>query len=288
MNRPDHVERVNIGPMARQINETGLDEFPDNQNWHPGMKAEKYALTAIFIDRIVTRANAGRVKRPPFGLRFEDKTLTPKRLDHAAPFNTVQMGMFETLEFTKDDELKDFVKNNLPENVLAVYHRLHSLGALVGDRSNMDGGLDFACVFMSAVCEAIPRFSPDVQDPDVLAERAKNSAPLVLKVAAANMANVQLCLNSLTATLSQSEPFSRFRPDSVEIGEIGGKEQLVISEKGMERLKWNGVEDLAVGRGVTIGCPALVNFGEGSAIQTLWDWHVDVARQIYPLIARTK
>ena len=57
---------------------------------------------------------------------------------------------------------------------------------------------------------------------------------------------------------------------------------LTIPETARQRLKeridgW----EVPVHDSPTAGCPAMVNFGEDSALKNMWDWHVDIAGTIY-------
>ena len=41
-------------------------------------------------------------------------------------------------------------------------------------------------------------------------------------------------------------------------------------------------------RGPRLTCPALIDFGEGSAMQRLWYWHVAVGETLYQYLYPTK
>lgn len=114
---------------------------------------------------------------------------------------------------------------------------------------------------------------------------ARNSYPLVLQLAMTNLERgpIGILMPSLLG-----RPFPP-NPKYYAIDGSGNKARLVIAKMGTEQLRKVGGEELKdfrSGKSPTVGCPAMINFGDGSAINKLWNWHVEIAEKIYPVLAR--
>ncbi len=294
-------QRINIGPLARQIRNEGLEmlgqrsfQWSDNLSaFYSEAKPEVYALTAVLIDGVITRAQGARVLRPPFGLIYfpygpsaGSITLSQEDIDRDRPFNTIQMAMFGTLMDAQTEEIEGIKTGNAPTNIQQVYWRLVDIMSNyipANAEFSLSGGIDFASVIMSGTAQIIPTLARDAS-PDKLIEIARNSLPIVTRFAAGNVDHNTRFLRTLVTDESWKEHYLKFRTDCFKIKDVGAATQLVLSEHGEQRLRNAGIDNLMVGNSPTIGCPALVNFGEGSAINLLWNWYVDVAREVYPLV----
>lgn len=296
-------ERINIAPLARQLRNEGLSDnlrttsdtsyssFLQGGDFYIDNKPEVYALTAVLIDRIIGRAHSAREQRQPFGLvyfpigpQYGGYVLSPDDIDSEHPFHTLQMAFFGTLVAAQADEMEEIENGTAPENIRRVYKRLIDVVSPVmpiRTEFGLQSGIDFAAVVMSASAEIIPRLQGDT-NAKKLTEIARNSIPLIVRLAAGNRQHNIRGLDALTTAESRDNHYPEFRSDCFEVRDVGATTQLVLSEGGIQRLKDFGIDDLRVGDSPTIGCPALVNFGEGSAVNLLWNWYVDVANDIYP------
>lgn len=309
----ERENRINIAPLARQIKEGLFTEVRhyggfsvlgvEQLHLYSKLKPELYALSAVFIDEVVKKALDSRNELQPFGLvtlndakdgyrvaKFQD-------LDEIYPFVSVTRYMWDTFGTLVDQEIREIESGRSSPPIESVYKRLKELVSLV--HSNIDSpvvwrryknvetfiksGFNFAAVVMGGLTEVIIRVDGNLDNPQGLLQIAKNSYPLVAELAMSNTEKADIAHILQGWPFEVSLPFP-FVSKYFAIEGVGDEARLVISKVGEERLVTRGIslEDLASGRSPTLGCPAMVNFGDGSAVKKLWDWHVEIAEKIYP------
>ncbi len=290
----------------------GEDTFLDGATFfekHKAIKQELYSLTAVIADEVVRDAYVQRSYRSPFGLM----TLREPGDEHLIPLSEAKTGNFRVV--TKSDidsfypffSVSDFVRETLfmsmadicsqasarltsPE-LTSVYTRLqHILRKLNPhfpyERANrfeggaegfLASGINFAAVTMTGLLDTIDKLAAaectGVQEQQ---EIAKNSYPLVMKLASGEFERVVKAVN----VLSTAYPGNHLMFDSTcfEIANKGNGRALEISLAGKLALEAEGLslDGANSFEGTVVGCPATVNFGEGSAVSLLWDWHVEI------------
>ncbi|OGH30518.1 MAG: hypothetical protein A3E40_02640 [Candidatus Levybacteria bacterium RIFCSPHIGHO2_12_FULL_37_9] len=316
----NNENRVNITSFARQIKEGKMLEARDYPllqafssdeemwEWHSKVKPELYALTAVFTDKLVGTAYDSRNNRQPFGLlKLDDseKDLSSYRvaelrdLDNMFPFVSITSYMWDTFSIVLDKEIREVEAGTSSPIMESVYRRLNVLLNLLRKNMGEDHitqfryrdiypfiitGSNFAATVMGGMIEVIPRVEGSVENPQRLTSIAKNSYPLVAKLAMANMDKLNFVGALQGIPLKDLVLPFPFRSRYFEIEGAGDEARLELSKEGKEQLKKSGLawEELGIGRSSTIGCPAMVNFEDGSAVKKLWDWHVEIAEKIYP------
>ena len=296
--------RINITSVARQIREKGLG-FDKPYVAQGGflevfseVKPELYALTAIFADGIVKKAYEERVNRQPFGLITQDigyHVAGYEDLQGVHPFIKISMCMRYTLMSSVDKEIEEVEAGRSSPRLDPIYQRLKELVDLLRYNctnetdiarykdvaSLIKGGVNTATNVMAGIIGVIPRVDRNLNDSQRLVQIARNSYPLVAELAMINIENMQRVEFLLPTLFGLPFPF-KARYFTIEGADNNSR--LTISKNGIRELSKNGssLEDLGVGKSPTVGCPAMVNFEDGSAIKKLWDWHVEIAEKIYP------
>jgi len=314
----NNENRVNITSFARQIKKGKMfeaREYPLLQafssdeemwEWHSKVKTELYALTAVFTDKLVGRAYDLRNNRQPFGLlKLDDSEKDSYRvaklsdLDNMFPFVSITTYMWDTFSIALDKEIREIEAGTSSPITESVYRRLNVLLNLLRENIGENHmtqfrygniypfiitGSNFAATVMGGMIEVIPRVEGSVENPQRLTSIAKNSYPLVAKLAMANMDKLNFVGALQGVPLEDLVLPFPFRSRYFEIEGAGDEARLEVSKEGKEQLEKSGIawEDLGIGRSLTIGCPAMVNFGDRSAVKKLWDWHVEIAEKIYP------
>lgn len=312
----NNENRVNITSVSRQIRENGVGFLPYKAHGlrepyvaqgefldvFSEVKPELYALTAVFADGIVKKAYEERVNRQPFGLIMQDpigsldyRVLVCKDLHRAMPFIKIAMCMRDTLMSSVEKEIVEVEDGRASPRLDSIYQRLKELVDLLRHNctneqdiarykdvaSLIEGGVNTATNVMAGIIDVIPGVDRDLNNSQRLVQIARNSYPLVAELATINIENVR-SVEFLIPTLFGLPVF--FKPKYFTIEGADNNSRLTISKNGIQELRKNGssLENLGVGKSPTIGCPAMVNFGDGSSVKRLWDWHVEIAEKIYP------
>lgn len=150
-----------------------------------------------------------------------------------------------------------------------------------GMRRLMKEGIGTATDAMSGILGVIPKVDPAIQDPDQLVATAENSFPFVAQLASDHVGQFSHKINSLRAA-----PWLPFLRDRFTFKELHGKQYLALSDLGQalfDEADQQFQED-NIDPSPKVGCLAMVNFGEGSAVSKLWDWYLEKGKQIYPLL----
>jgi hypothetical protein len=275
-------------------------------------KPEYYALSAILIDEFVTNALNDHSAKPkerfvvePFcgdldvgyehtngggsisSIRYSDDARAFELLGeftHMIVSNQITEEV-TTLEKSLDDPS---VAHPL-KDVYQRYRKLYDFSVKYGvtDPNNerlpsdpryrsLNRGLGTAGITMSTMLHHIPvlhkeQFPDEARDPEKLLDIARNSFGTIGQMA---MENLGLFI-----------PFRTENPKNFEIVDDNVAPRLKIKEgafnkrysqeefyKTLKQSPYNLLQG---------GCPAMVNFGEGSAIHKLWQWHMDLAKPLY-------
>lgn len=281
-------KRVNIGPAAREFRAHGYspDVFvprPEGYDERGQIKPEVYALTAVITDRAVRRAFGNRnVTRMVDSLDGADISFGIKRGMRIALVDATQ----ETVEEAKADEDK---------RMRSVIERVDEL--LPDWDTNrpelskyINPGITTAVLFMGNTIGAIPILAKKEKNPQALVEIAENSYPFLAKWASVHFNDMAGVSEATFIPHPDSVLNEYFRPsDFAIVAGSNGRKRLDLSEEGeaaVEKAMSRSLpEEVAYQRRIgtpLVRCPAMVDFGEGPAVQTLWKWHVEVARELYP------
>ncbi len=316
--------RINIAPLAHHFAAQGYDKpegnAPENSFdfsvWYQKTKPELYALTAIVADRSVSRAVALRPQRPPYGLTTISnippqlpildnvlnnyRSVVPSDIDHQYPFFSIADFMRDTLFRGITEEAISLKVGAGGHEKYTVWERLENILSAVnqfapeGNRASMGStgfiasGINFASVVMTGMLDVISDVAPrEYQTAEGLTQIAINSYPLVVKLAAGEFDKVTGAVNYMSNAYPGNH--LKFDPTNFKISEDEKRHPMLeISPKGKFILMANDVDLEEPADHAVLGCPALVNFGEGSAIRKMWDWNIDIAQQIYPGIVANK
>lgn len=310
--------RINITSVARQIRENGVGFLPHESHGlrepyvaqggfldvFSEVKPELYALAAIFTDEVVKKAYEERVNRQPFGLITQN---TEKDLGYHAtgyedlqgvyPFIKIAMCMKYTLMSSVEKEIGEVEAGRASPRLDPIYQRLKELVDLLRYNcanetdiarykdvaSLIKSGVNTAAYVMGGLVGVIPHVDRNLNNSQRLVQIARNSYPLVAKLAMINIENTPSIEFLIPTLFGLPVPF---KPKYFIIEGAGNNSRLAISENGIQELRKNGssLENLGVGESPTVGCPAMVNFGDESSVKRLWDWHVEIAEKIYPYV----
>ncbi len=167
-------------------------------------------------------------------------------------------------------------------------HNMASFNPVFGSRSSMTG-VGTATKLMAGLLKLIPqkceeKLPAEQITPALLTEIARNSAPLVGKLAMLNgdtLLHLNLLVSGSNNTKEEGPFFSKLEPWYFMLRKAanGMRIDIDFAPKDLERLMESTRN---TGQIVTAGCPAMVSInGEDSSIKKLWDWHVDIANEIY-------
>lgn len=296
--------RINIGPIARKLAREGVPAdqlhlnvphayLPDAptplptedeylwQDWSdessdPFYK-ELFAVSAVIIDRIVDYALEIRSSLPP---------KPPSRRTNSSLRAQDNMAMIlKRAVATRRVALNKAVReNDFTDPLTSVYKRYKFLlddpRALVPDGpfNRIETGLMNGLQTMDDVIYDIPpvyglTHPEDIPNLDRLMGIARRSYVLVNKLAGyklqkagwIGMAWAKVGYSSLKLVGNPEEDY------------------LDLNMEALENypFRFDYFEDLNVRQGTVIGCPARINFGDGSAIKKLWDWRLEIAELQY-------
>lgn len=359
---PGHFEEVlslprrNIAPQAKAIIETGFKKPAEDpltppkkyfglfgsrdfsptpeealEIYHNG-KEERYALSAVLINRVVNRALAQRTGREPYGLigfPLDYDSLTEQVSENQQPeditwlglpdpFSALQVHMQRTLTQSWLEEMSylDDLRSKKPQHKLSqVYNRLlqwqdcytrfsqlyeHELEARNSFNpvfTEIPTGISTGIFVMSKFLQVLPQVCERDVDykeitPDSLVEIARNSYPFIAK-----LAMLPFDTSSLTVVLTGNaygirkglirfthleDPKSSFNPIYFEAIETKSGDRVNMRESIWHEVEFDMAHVKSSEQKVTTGCPAMVRFdGDESAVQKLWDWHLDIASKVY-------
>lgn len=294
-------ERVNVTALAKAYKEGGYhtnsSSSIDFSTFPPGdseearamwarYKPEQYALGAIFADLVVRTAYDARdvnemveaiaKEQSPFGPIF---ALGQKiRIEVIA---SIQWNC-ERVEKGEEPELLPAYKRL--EQLVELERRLIPANrTMTGVKNYLEGGTNTAVETISNSLMVIVQLVGSIEDPQRLIRIAENSFPLIAKFASGHGEAVIQVVGAL-----KRYPFPPFIPYDKEyfaLEQTNGNERLVLSEKGKDGVEAvisvRNFEDFRTDTPV-VGCIAMVNFGDGSAVKRMWDWHLEAARVMFP------
>lgn len=257
-------------PAAVPPDKSGLNEFG------MGMKS----AACWFADRFVRLA---------YDARDNDALL--RSLESNSPFFSLGQAMrrdlISALEY---EDLKRGEVEGLPQ-LESAYRRLELLTYFMADifpdrrigvKGFLESGIITAVDVMSNTLEVIPQVYGRLDEPDELIGIAQRSYQFVTRLASQH---VEVAIPTLNMLRKVGFKFGPFNPDYFCLQGEQGHTRLALSDEGervIEEVVRPRLEQEGDNISPTVGCLALVNFGEGSAIQTLWSWHMELAREIYP------
>lgn len=290
-------ERVNIGPVAKQLKQHGhassagaeiptTGVIPDSAKAYAEyarIKPELYAVGAVIADYVVKQAYNQR------NVAEMVESLTP---DY--PFQSLGTSIRDDIHASIASSVRKFEAGEGDTRLLSVYKRLKYLvrlehrlvpktRPLADVESFLQGGSSTAADVTSNMLNMVALHAYDFANPQRLIDIAQNSYPLIVKLA---MSHGDAVLPVIGAFRGLDLPFLPFESDYFEIQGSGNRERLAISEIGrriiQEITEGEDLEDFRSHETPTVGCLAGVNLGEGSAVRVVWDWHMEAARLIYP------
>lgn len=286
---PVGERRINIGPIARDFKAHGvadpaplsdprlIDVIFAGQGLLLGeRKVEIYALAAVLIDRGVNRA-------------YEERNIPTliHSLDPLNPFQGLRQTMVGILNnsFSKLDQDIDSGKEG-PELTSVKKRFKKILKPSQSPLPFLERGIGTATSFMSNVLEVIPLVAGEPKDAERLIKVAQDSYPFILRWASIHL----FAFVNSRDVIQGTSPNDLFTPSYFSLETTkGGKERLTLTQEAEEILarKLGGVrpEDYRDPASPTLKCPGLVDFGGGSAIRKLWDWHLEIAERVYPRLA---
>lgn len=121
-----------------------------------------------------------------------------------------------------------------------------------------------------------------LQTPEGWIEVAKNSYPFIAELAMYHL----YVAEGVSTNIKGNTQF--FQKENLQLKKYGNSYRLdmlpemreVTEEKMMKIIEDKKKESKFVGD-ATVGCLAMINFGEGSAVDRIWSWNIDLAPVIY-------
>ncbi len=150
------------------------------------------------------------------------------------------------------------------------------------------GGIQTAVNVMSGALEVIGIIGKG-KSPEELVGIAERSYPLIARWASIHLAEFLPTVHALQVRDKQNNVLGPFKPQNFTFSGEQGAERLDVSDRGRESvLRSLSTQEPVEYDSPTVGCPAMVNFGQGSAVRTLWDWHLEIAQRVYPRLAERR
>lgn len=287
-------ERVNIGPQAREFRAQGvgvvdpssylhmLPKSDEALTYYGEMKPEMYALFSVFIDRVVARSFQGRNT-----LALVDK------LDPRNPFLDLDEKMKALLVAESMDLEVDIESGKEGSASISVKRRLEDLLGrrkfLFPDGENalgvtpaISGGIRTATSTMSGILDIVDTLGRKKTNEEKMMILA-NTYPFIMRMSSMHITDFLPYISFLQIHAGKSLGYMPLNPSLFSILGESERQKLDLSEAGKKRLL-ESQEKLDVPYGEnspTVGCPANVNFGEGSAIRNLWGWHMEIAERVW-------
>lgn len=305
---------TNISPLAREIKDGGMvfsSEKPQKgsvllqtEQWGK-FKPEIYAISSVIIDRIIENVISSKEKHPPFGLK--KPTIIPRiernvrSLDKNHPYEYLLSTMTYTLlkeTFRELTRLDNNLYHKRTEPMVLAYERLTKIIPirfldcpydLVNKYFLFDLFFKVGVVAATQIAIKTLRIIPEVckefnlnADSNMLSKIASNSYPMLARYAMLDEESFQL--TGLYAT--KPDDFW-FNPKQFVLVDSPSGLRLEFSDEVVNEVLTNKHNETTRKNINRTGCPAMVNFGDGSAMRKLWDWHVEIARTaIYPKIVQ--
>lgn len=298
MNNNGHIHRVNITPHAREIKQHGYIG-----NHVLGRKAEEYTLASIIIDRVAARLLAERHLYPPFGLRtldyIDDTCKSVTALDADDPFSSLEESMRETIFRGLSEELESLeeLDNHELKPVYSRLKRVCNFGGETGTRLATErfiqSGIGTATDVMAGILGVIPEVRENERpeeeaDPPLYLGIATRSYPLIGTLSKGHIDIVVPSLEILRKVPSMKGPLE---PRCFTLEATRNGPRLAVTETAKTRIRqklgyWIGDYD---GDTPTVGCPAQIDFddGNGTVVERLWNWHLEIAPYIYNGLSET-
>ena len=285
-------ERVNVTPLAKKLQIEGVSPIlalqvdfgplPEANSeeayamW-ARYKPEQYAIGAIFADKVVRFAYEQRDVNGMIRSIAEENS-------PFGPFLALGQKIRQETMLSMEWNCEQIEKGVEPQ-LLPAYKRLDALIKLekaltVQQRNTVDryleGGVNTAIDVMSNFLHVIVQLVGSVEDQQRIIRIAENSFPLIAKFASSHGEAVVPALDGIRPFL-----FIPFDPNCFALEDRNGREHLALSGEGKDRIeKLIGVREIEDFRTNTpvVGCIAMVNFGEGSAVKLMWDWHLEAVK----------
>jgi hypothetical protein len=275
--------RVNITPGARCIHAEAfgrpLPQMPNNPN-EPALHQEAYEMLAVMCSMIIERALERRASFPPYGL------IKPARPGAAISVSARELDHLGTLEEAMDDTLREAYHGLVDEltlnaacgdsDKLTTFYRryTHVLAtAQAHDGSTLDIQLglhtatnEINSVLMNIIQGYRDKFPRRSLMIDEFLSIARNSWPLIAQFASMH-------LQRFSWSPTTEDFFTELHPAPQ------GGYRLQCTEQGAAYMskEFSG----RYSNRPAYGCPALVNFGSGSAVKKLWDWHLEIIQLMH-------
>jgi len=289
-------ERINVAPQAKDFKANGLPssmrfpipvdiepDTPEALAFRSSFKPELYALTAVVIDYAVKKAyDERKPARDQIG-----------KLEPTSPFISLGVNMRAAMNEVVERESRALEAMDGPEFVVQAFRRMDLLTRgiyeVLPDNINENGqrfimgGINTANETMSGVLGVIPEVQ-GIDNTDDLIEIAENSFPLIMKLAAGH---ADVSINTIHSFRKIPElgffGYTGFKKEFFTVKELNNKKYLGFTEAA-EKIMAELQKDLDSYSTIsdTVGCPAIVNFGDGSAVELLWKWYMEYAKEIYP------
>lgn len=269
-NMTSFANRIKIGGVYNDIPSESPILHLEHSSQLRRFKPEIYAITAVIIDRVFSRLFNQKEKYSP-----------PTKFDQKNPYGSLQIQMKEIIFSAALDELEDLdekLKN--PENkeaIKAAYSRLIGIiHPVFPSFENANGstmvkvfvnsGIETAVSVMVNLLKTIPevyvKSKGKIVPIQTLIETASNSYPLLARLASMDLADFV----SVNDYIWNQSKF------------------VLVGSNGNQRLDFQDQEKDVITKSIidnSKSCPAMVNFGEESAMKKLWQMHVDAAKIIY-------
>lgn len=311
-------QTIPIGQAARQMGSEGYKpifqiedplktKYSDPEEalrvWNGAMEAERFILIAVLINQSFSEIEKQVVTRPPYGL------IKGNPLDFQVVTNFPRINPYEFLTATVKDTLIDGFERMIQDityqgdkhPVAQAYARFsdwvdfhntyltktvaHEKCNIVTPKDGITPGIDAATNWMGLILKMIPqRYRKDVSSDSVVTEMqniASQSYPLLGKLASYDLLTFN-CVGFAIAELEDPQHQGEIDPNAFMIKEGRRGLHLDFSAQAEDAItvKIAKMHD-RISLNPKIGCPALVNFGNGSVVSRLWNKYIEISPEIY-------
>lgn len=292
---------VPIADMARRIKlegPTAMDNDPEDH-----IKTKFYRLLSVVIDHAMDKALEQKPILSPQEIiseGLENRNLTIRAalvragnlqfIPGYCYFPTLLNGMKSVLIDSFRKTIAELSKGSLyPENNEPIKDTFNSLLVAHSNYANLEtltpqnklikltgllsSGIRTASHTMVTTIATIDKMTESSEETFNV---ARNSFGLVGRLAMLHIYDLSDIRDHLTDTNSFDGTYFDWNKNLFTLAPTKNGKKLALKED--LPLKGN----LAEGRGPRVGCPAMVNFGDGSAVHKLWDWFIEVAEATMP------